>query len=86
MSVKWATQKIQDWTAAVFFDIKPVAKYNSDSTYFDQPLTDISSDAFTIVEPVSQDLCVERWVYGDTMIACVKIEGSLTRNFVPTDP
>ena len=68
------------------FDIKPVAKYNSDETYYDAPVTDIASTAFTTVEANSVDLCQESWVYGDSMIACVKIQGSLTRDFTPTDP
>ena len=71
---------------AVFFDIKPVAKYNSDSTDYDKPLTDATSDAFTAGEATSINLCQESWVYGDSMVACVKIVGTLTRLFTPTDP
>lgn len=70
---------------AISFDIKPVAEYNSDITYIDLPVTDAASDAYTIVEATSVDLCKESWIYGDTMVACVRIEGSLTRPFTPTD-
>jgi hypothetical protein len=67
------------------WDIKPVAKYNSDKTYYDKPITDLASSAFTPVEASTVDLCKESWVYGDSMVACVKIEGSITRPFTTTD-
>jgi hypothetical protein len=56
----------------VFYDIKPVAKYDSDKTVWDSNRTLGTSDNFTIPSQKS-DLCLESWIYGDTMVACVKI-------------
>jgi hypothetical protein len=72
------------YVAPVFYDIKPVAKYDSDNTVWDSNRTLGTSDNFTIPSQKS-DLCLESWIYGDTMVACVKIQGDLERNFKTTE-
>lgn len=61
------------YVAPVFYDIKPVAKYDSDSTVWDSNRTLNTSDNFKIVQKTTDNLCVESWIYGDTSVACVKI-------------
>lgn len=48
---------------------------------WDSNRTLASSDNFNIVQTNGENLCLESWVYGDTMVACVKIQGDLTRLF-----
>lgn len=89
VKVTWVPKKTQvgtvttdpSYVAPIFYDIKPVAKYDSDSTVWDTNRTLATSDNFSIVQTNGENLCAESWVYGDTMVACVKITGDLTRDF-----
>jgi hypothetical protein len=85
VKVTWKKQRINDAVApldnSVFYDIKPVSKYDSDDTVRDSNRDDPLNDAFATVEDENTQLCKEQWVYGDTFVACVKIEGNLTRLF-----
>ena len=88
MKVTWKPQVVQvgdlgqpGYSAAVFYDIKPVSKYDSDDTVWDTNRKERLNDAFTILETTTKNLCVEQWIYGDSFVACVKIEGNLWRYF-----
>lgn len=52
---------------------------------WDSNRTNLDYDAYKVVEALTTDLCKESWVFGDSFIACVKIEGNMTRKFKTTD-
>ena len=67
VKVTWSLQKVQvgaqptdeGYVAPVFYDIKPVAKYDSDATVWDSNRTLPTSDNFKIVQKLTDNLCVE---------------------------
>jgi uncharacterized protein YjfI (DUF2170 family) len=83
----WHLPTIDDGSGNnLFWDLKPVAKYDSDSNVWDSSKTDIDANNIEVIENDQEDLCAEYWVYGDTMVGCVKIVGNLRRMFKTIDP
>ena len=65
----------------MFFDLKPVTKYDSNAVNWDTQRTLTTSDNYVIVQSLTEQLCKEQWIYGDTAVACVKIQANMTRKF-----
>ena len=61
------------YVAPLFFDLKPTSKYDSDESSWDSAKTNLNNDNFSIVNSLTDNICAESWVYGDSMVACVKI-------------
>ena len=78
-------------SASVFYDTKP-SKVDETTPIYDVVLdaAAVPAEVFDNVAPLASestaDLCKEKWTYSDTSVACVLIEGNLTRKFVTPDP